>query len=58
MKEKIEKRIEELKTQEQHLIQEIGQFEKAIMDRKATLLSIRGGIIERQLMIEELSEEE
>lgn len=59
MEKEVKKRIATLKVSEQHLIQEIAQLDKTVLDRKAALISTRGGIYElNKLLKEEVEEEE
>ena len=60
MKEEIEyckTRIKELKNNEQQVIQELGKLEKSVLDGKATLISIRGGIFELDKLLKALDDD-
>jgi len=51
MKEELKTRITQLQVKEQAFIAEITRLEKGIIERRASLLSIRGGIIELNILL-------
>jgi len=56
MKKEIESRIETLRAHEGQLINEVGQLEKALTERRAALISVRGGIAELSNLIRPIEE--
>ncbi len=58
MKEHIEKNMKERQESESIIIQQIAKAEQYLKQLKAQLLSIRGGIIELDILLKEINEEE
>ena len=56
MREKVETRVNELRIEEFQLVQEIGNLEKTLTNKRATLISTRGGILELDLALKDEEE--
>jgi translation initiation factor 2B subunit (eIF-2B alpha/beta/delta family) len=57
MREFIEQRIKERQANERNLVEQIGQREKQLVEIKATLISVRGGIIELNGLLKALDDD-
>ncbi|MCK5614142.1 hypothetical protein KAR91_70410 [Candidatus Pacearchaeota archaeon] len=58
MKEYIEEKIQERRLNEVDLVRRIGQMEQEVIKMKATLISVRGGILELTDLLNNLKDAE